>query len=284
IMTVLKRYPALSKTRSPHTAREAVQLLRDSAFTENQLQKTIVGNPNVLTQTADGRLKPKMEFLKSLGFTPQALASLISGRSRLLSFSLENSLRPRISYLKNLFGPDVNLCEVLTAAPGILSSNIEKQIKPKVEYVKNNMGISEGSKTFVYALHAVLSNGPESIDRKVKNMASLGFLDEEIREILKKSPNVLNISTKKVQGNMDFLIHTAGLERGIVVANNALLGLSLEKRLKPRYEIFISIRAKTRSKDLPRLSRMFLISEKKFHQKFVQSNPEKTESSDLTIN
>ncbi|GLJ34120.1 hypothetical protein SUGI_0685780 [Cryptomeria japonica] len=246
----MRRRPDLLRNKSDHTAREAIHLLKDSGFTDNQLKNTIVNDPSIILLTVDGQLKPKMEVLKNLGLTP----GIISHTPRLLSFSLENTLGPRIAHLRNVFGSNVHLCQALKTVPELLTNDFEKKVKPKMEYVKNNIGILEGSTTFLRVLNAVLGHSFETLDKKIKHMASLGLAEEEILPIIKSNPRVLRISTKKVKENMDFLIHTAGLMPSIVASSPILLNYSVEKRLKPRYELFKYLRTKQQSKRLPNLA------------------------------
>ncbi|GLJ34123.1 hypothetical protein SUGI_0685820 [Cryptomeria japonica] len=278
VTTVMRRYPLLLKSKSDHTAREAIHMLKDSGFTDNQLKSTILRSPTILSLTVDGNLMPKMEFLKSLGLAPQ----IISRNSRLLTISLENSLGPKITHLRNLFGSNVHLCRALKMVPELLTADFEKQVKPKMEYVKNNIGVSEGSTAFLRALNAIISQSFETLEKKIKHMASLGLAEEEILLILKGNPIILSCSTKKVKGNIDFLIYIAGLMPRIFATYPVILSYSVEKRLKPRYEVFKYLRTNQQSKPLPSLPTFFQLSEKEFLKRFGQYDTE-IKSNDNTI-
>ncbi|GLJ34108.1 hypothetical protein SUGI_0685560 [Cryptomeria japonica] len=184
----MRRAPLLLRNKSDHTAREVIHLLRDSGLTENKLTTTILRYPLILTLRLDRQLRPKMEFLKKMGLPTQDIAHIIFKRPRLLSLSLESCLVPRIFHIETLFGSKDNLCKVLRIAPQLLVSDFEKQVKPKVEFVKNSIGIPEGSTTFARALNAVIGLRFETLEAKIKNLASLGLAEEEIGQILKKYP------------------------------------------------------------------------------------------------
>ncbi|KAH9309952.1 hypothetical protein KI387_037863 [Taxus chinensis] len=272
---VFQRRPSLRRIRTDQNAREVIHFLRDSGLTEIQLHKTIVRNPSILQLKVNGQLKLKIEFMKTLGFTTKELAYLVSMLPRILNSSLENALRPKICHLKNLFGSNVNLCKALTAAPELLGSDIEKQLKPKVEYVESIMGILQGSTTFVYALRQIVSQGFENVANKMKHMANLGLSEEEVHQIVNKHPQVLGLSTKKMQENIHFLIHSAGLTRRTLVLNPLLLSLGIEKRLKPHHEVFKSLCSKPNSKRPLSLVGMFRLTEKNFLKKFGQYNTQR---------
>nr|ABK26627.1 unknown [Picea sitchensis] len=170
LSTILKRRPSLVATKSTHTAQQAVQFLRDSGFTEHQVRKTITSNPSILTFNADRRLKPKIEFMKTLGLTAQDFGNVLSYGFRLLTCSLEKTLRTNIQYLQNLFGSEANVSNVFKWAPHIL----------------------------------LKSNGPESWENKLKHLTSFGLLEDEIMELVRRHPLILNTSMHKLQKNMTF--------------------------------------------------------------------------------
>ncbi|XP_057829563.2 transcription termination factor MTERF9, chloroplastic [Cryptomeria japonica] len=282
VTTVMRRQPKLLRKKSDHTARKAIHLLKDFELTNNQLKSLIVRNPTILSATANGQLKPKMEFLKNLGLATQEMRQIICRNPRLLTMSLENTIYPRITNLRNLFGSTVHLCLALKTVSELLTTDFEKQVKPKVEYVKNNIGISEGSKAFLRALYAIISQSFETLEKKIKHMASLGLAEEEILLILKGNPIILSCSTKKVKENIDFLIHIAGLMPRIFAPYPLFLSYSVEKRLKPRYEVFKYLRTNQQSKPLPSLTKIFQLSEKEFLKRFGQYDTE-IKSNDNTI-
>jgi len=75
--------------RSVHTAREAIKLLRESGFSEEQVRKIITKYPGVLASNADWGLKPKIELFKTMGITGKDLGSLISKVPRLLGCNID---------------------------------------------------------------------------------------------------------------------------------------------------------------------------------------------------
>ncbi|GLJ12558.1 hypothetical protein SUGI_0193460 [Cryptomeria japonica] len=282
VTTIMRKLPQLLRTKSDHTAREAIHILKDNGMTENQLKSTIRRNPSILLITVDAQLKPKMEFLKNLGLAPQDLPLVISRCPRLLSMSLENSLAPRIPHLRSLFDSKDHLCKALRLAPELLGSDFKKQVIPRVEYMKNNLGILEGSTAFVRVLTVLLYVSFETLEKKTKHLASLGLAEEEIRLILQYNPRVLRSSIKKIKENMDFLIHTAGLMPEVVVTYPIILNFSVEKTLKPRYELFKYLRTNPHCKCPPSLVLFLTLSEKSFLKKFGQYSTQ-VKSNDHTI-
>ncbi|GLJ35969.1 hypothetical protein SUGI_0721570 [Cryptomeria japonica] len=267
------RCPQKFWTKSTHRAQQAVQLFRDLGFTEDQVRKILLTQPNVLTLKVDTQLQPKINFIKELGFSDSNLGHILSREPKLLSLSVERNISPKIPILVSLYGSKLNLCKALMCSPRILHCkfenlkrkivilkqygiqdglflfilkvrpytiffNSEEVLKSKIEYVRN-LGVLEGSKAFVYTLMAVNSSGLEKFENKLKHMATLGLLENEIIQFLKKSPITLTMSIDKMEKNMDFLKHIAGFQPNIVVMHPCLLRYSIKNRMRPRHKVSI---------------------------------------------
>jgi hypothetical protein len=63
----------------------------------------------------------------------------------------------------------------------------------------------------------LIYNGPKTYKKKLKHLVSLGLLEHEIKELLRKYPTVLNISIDKMQKTLDFFIHAAELPANTIV-------------------------------------------------------------------
>ncbi|XP_057842140.2 transcription termination factor MTERF6, chloroplastic/mitochondrial [Cryptomeria japonica] len=304
------RRAKMFETKSTHRAQQAVQFFRDSGFTENQVRKILFMHPPVLNLEVDTQLKPKIEFMKELGFTGSNLRHFLSLRPRLVSIKLEQTLSPKIPALISLFGSKLNLCKALMSYPEILEckvenlkpkidilklsgiqdelfldvmklrpklifSNSEEVLKLKIEYVRN-WGVLKGSKAFVAALFAVDSSGLDNFENKIKHMAKLGLLENEIIHIVKRAPRTFANSIDKTEKNMDFLKHTAGFKPNIVVSYPCLLYYSIENRMRPRHKVIEFLRETEPSRLSTDLAPMYILSEQNFALKFLMGNPEAT--------
>jgi len=160
----------------------------------------ITRNSSILILNADRQLKPKIEFMKTLGLSAQDLRNVISSGSRILNGSLEKTLRPNIQYLQNLFGAEFNVSRLFKWAPRILYKR----------------------------------NGPELWENIMKHLRSFGLLEHDIKELVRRDPQLLKVSMDKVQKNMDFLMHTAGIPANFLFSYSRLVSTySLERRIKP---------------------------------------------------
>jgi len=122
----------------------------------------------------------------------------------------------------------------------------------------------------------LVKNGPETLRRKLKHLASLGLLEHEIKELIRKYPSVLNTSLEKMQKNMEFFIHIAGFPPNTVVSYPSIFNYSLETRIKPRHRVLKFITALQPSKRFPCLLSLLQISEQNFLEKYVKCSPDAT--------
>ncbi|GLJ39112.1 hypothetical protein SUGI_0797190 [Cryptomeria japonica] len=282
VTRLMRRRPGLLRSKSEQTAREAIHILKDYGFTEDQLKSAILSNPTILMLKVDAQLKPRMEFLKNLCLAPEDMPVIISRCTRLFDSNIEKCLAPNILHLRSLFGSKDDLCKAVRWAPQFLTRDFKKHVIPRVEYVKNDLGIPDGSAAFVRVLGVVLRLSFENLEDKTENLASLGLAAEEIRQILRGNPRVLQSSTKKIKENMDFFIHTAGLMPEIVASRPMILNSSVEKALKPRFEFFKYLRTNPHCKSPPSLVD-FLTSSEKILLKYYGQYRTQVKSNDYTI-
>lgn len=239
ISTILKRRPFFLRTRSTYTAHQALRFLRDSGFTEDQVRKIVTRNPSILTLNVDRQLKPKIKFMKTLGFTAQDFGKAISLGPGLFNCNIEKTLSPNIRYLQNLLGSEAAFSKVFRWLPRVL----------------------------------ITSNGPEVLEKRLKDLGSFGLLEDDIKETVRRNPLILTVSMDKVQKLMDFFIHTAGLPSEFLLSCPQLLTYSLECRIKPRHKVLKSISAMQPSKRLPCLATAVGLSERKFLERYVECSP-----------
>ncbi|KAH9329277.1 hypothetical protein KI387_001385 [Taxus chinensis] len=201
LATVMSKDPTLFRTKSTERAQHALQLLRDSGFTTDQVRRTIFRHSCVLAIKVDEKLKPKIELFKTLGIV-EDVGHVISKHPRILSSSLGNNLAPKIPLLIKLFGSKDNFSKAVRRAPFILLYDIR------------------------------------TLEKKFRDLKTFGLREHEINELVVKYPLVLAISKDKLGKNMNFLTNTARFSPSIVVTYNQFLGFSVEKRMIPRHMVF----------------------------------------------
>lgn len=217
----------------------ALQMLRDCGFTVEQIRQTITRNPTFLIRSVDGHLKPKIEYLKTLGMAEEDVNYIVSHNPRLLNSRLDETIAPKILSLIKFFGSKDNLFKALRKAPKIATYDVK-----------------------------VLNN-------KLKVLKNTGLLEHEIKRILERDSRFLCSSVGKIEKNMEFLTCTVGLEPNVVVKYPQFLNYSVERRMRPRYEVFKYLNGLRARHDLTtRLVRILALTEWDFTQRFLSGSPE----------
>ncbi|GLJ45110.1 hypothetical protein SUGI_0949700 [Cryptomeria japonica] len=201
IELLISKNPSLFGRRSTDRAYQVLQFLRDSGFTVEQIRKTIIGNPCVLSCSVDDKLKPKIEYLKTIGIAEEDVNYIVCHHPRILTGRLDETIAPKILSLIKFFGSKANLFKVLRKAPEIASYDVK-----------------------------VLNN-------KLKVLENMGLLEHEIKRILERNPRILCCSVGKIEKNMEFLTCIVGLKPNIVAKYPTFSNFSVEKRMRPRYEV-----------------------------------------------
>lgn len=182
-----------------------------------------------------------IEFLKTLGLSAEDFRNVICLEPSLLGCSLEKTVCPNIQYLQNLFGSQADVARVFKWAPRVL-----------------------------------MTNAVEILEKRFKRLASFGILEDDIKDILRRTPVILTVSMDKLQKIMDYLIHTVGLPAEFLLEDPKLLTYSLEFRIKPRHEVLQSISAMEPSKRLPSLTSVVYLGERNFLENYVECSPHAT--------
>jgi mTERF domain-containing protein len=261
--------------------------MRESGFTEDQVRKVITKSPFILDLRADRQLKPKIEFLKTLCLTLQDSADvliedqvrkMITRTPGILAVSTERQLKPKIEFMNTLGLTAQDIGHALSLAPSLLCCSLEKTLRPNIQYLQNLFG-SEAyvSKVFKQAPGILVnSKGPDYLEKKMNHLVSFGLLEDEIKDLVRRTPRILIVSMEKVQTNMDFFIHTAGLPVNFLLTHPQIVYFSLEGRIKPRHKVLKSISAMQPSNRLPSLASAIFLTEGKFLEKYVKCSPHAT--------
>ncbi|MQL88948.1 hypothetical protein Taro_021515, partial [Colocasia esculenta] len=82
-----------------------------------------------------------------------------------------------------------------------------------------------------------------SLDAKFKLLQSFGWTEAGVHSVVWKHPAILKYSPKKLRNVMYFLLNEVGCDLSYIARNPALVGYSMEKRLKPRFHVPQSLKA-----------------------------------------
>jgi len=160
---------------------------------------------------------------------------------------------------------------VISEFPRILTWPTEKILVRIVKDIEG-MGIEKGSKAFARCFIALSMKKRDTVQRKLENFRELGFTDEEVGIIVKKMPVLLGLTEDNLRQKFKFLVEEWKVPRNVLLTYPMALGMSMEKRLKPRLIALRALMMKNKStkeaESYPPV-RYMSMSETDFHCKVV---------------
>lgn len=287
-----------------------LNFFRKLGLDESQIKIIVTRDPRLLLYDVDKTLEPKIQVLREIGFSRLDINKLIVVNRSILSKGVDSGIRRPIEFFRESLGSDENVVKAVMACCGLLDycgqkntqSNVEalKQIgfsnekirkflirspmritrdprwfQEVIHTVENEYGIPRESKMFYYGLHAMSLFKKGSVDAKFEIYRNYGFTDEQIYRMFRTFPFVLTKSDAKVQQTIKYIVEELGHTHDFLVSYPVLFGLSVEKRMKPRYEVMKILIDKKLINRKPGLCYLFHVSESRFVSKFLLPHKEK---------
>eukprot|EP00252_Welwitschia_mirabilis_P004034 TRINITY_DN14189_c0_g2_i1.p1 TRINITY_DN14189_c0_g2~~TRINITY_DN14189_c0_g2_i1.p1 ORF type:complete len:171 (+),score=21.15 TRINITY_DN14189_c0_g2_i1:55-513(+) len=137
------------------------------------------------------------------------------------------------------------------------------------------MDIEEPSERFVDALSSVFSaRSVQKMEEKFRLLESIGLHRNDVVNIFRNFPKAFETSNEKIHRIVEYLTQVIGFHPDVLVRYPNLLTYSLERRIKPRYEVFKYLRGIDPSYDNSKLIRLLIISTEKFISHHVKPSPD----------
>lgn len=182
----------------------------------SQMRKMIISRPQLLSYKLQNIKSTTSYFCDDLGLSSDEFASLLQAYPSVLMYSIDARLRPTVDFLQHECGggETTSWKRVIVTYPNVFSHSLEKTLLPKVDYLCNKM-----------------------------SEKSLGLKRSELSQVVAKFPPTLWLSESNLQSKLDFISESLDLTdrdlRTIVVSYPQILGLSLERNLRPKIEFFL---------------------------------------------
>jgi hypothetical protein len=196
-----------------------------------QVQKLLTSYPQFLSYSLDRHIVPLAQYLTNdLGFGTPEVRALALKYPRLFTFGLAR-VKTRAGYLRYELGLGADqVRRVLGRAPQAAIGLGETNLKAKVEFLRSALGFGPGERGAGGG-----SGGDDDSD------------DDGFRKVLAGMPTLLMLSVpNNLQPKVVYLVQSLGGRggeaagraalRGAVLRHAALLGYSLEGRIRPRME------------------------------------------------
>ncbi|CAD5186912.1 unnamed protein product [Musa acuminata subsp. malaccensis] len=269
VMKVTQKLPKLLRAKVETTLKPRMRSLQDMGFSVTEIVQLVSKCPTILFQN----VQPKLNFLKSLLGSNERLLKACSRNRFLLTSSLARTIKPNISLLRECGISDEHIARMVVMIPGFVIRK-NKFIKEVIEHVEE-LGVPHDSGMFPYALLAVLNISRSNCDATFATLKSFGWSEPDIFAILRNNPFVWKLSKKNISDKMTFLIKEAGCEMQDIIRQPGILSRSLEKRMRPRYEVMNFLEHNKLLDKGHSLMSVMLLTEGKFINKYLFPYKEK---------
>ncbi|XP_015693480.2 transcription termination factor MTEF1, chloroplastic-like [Oryza brachyantha] len=291
----------LSHLRSPSRPDAVLAFLSDLGVSRPDVAAAVAADPGLLCAGVEKNLARRAAELGDLGISRSQIARLVPLAN---STFRSRALATNLGFWLPVLGSFEKILKCLKMNSSILGSDLEKVVKPNLalleecgmtacdiascpsvysrrlltlnpSYLRDavaraeELGLGRGSRMFRYALMAVALTSKESVAAKLRVLDELGFSRDDVLLIVRKSPQFLALSEKKIRRAAEFFKRDIGLEERYIAQRPALFTYSLERRLLPRHYLLKVLRAKGLLNCELDYYRTAAMGEEKFVQRFV---------------
>ncbi|KAL3849631.1 hypothetical protein ACJIZ3_011513 [Penstemon smallii] len=271
VSKIFERRPSLRKTDT-QILQSKLKILSKLGITSTDLVKIVHCRPRFLNSRINILLNERLEFLEDFFGSRDVLLKAIVRNPSLLTYDFHNKIKPVISIYESLGVSRKDLITVLLSRPTLIPrTTLDDE---KIEYIRKT-GVSKESKMYKHVVSLFAISRIETIREKVANLEKYGLLEDEILNLIGRSPLLLTLSIDKVQRHMTFILGTIKLSANVVLRNPFLLYFNLETVLKPRFQLACKIEDMGLVPQIkgPVLLKAMRMKDKRFLSAFVACHP-----------
>ncbi|XP_009381540.2 uncharacterized protein LOC103969659 [Musa acuminata AAA Group] len=277
----------------------SIEFFKQSGWSDAQVMKLMQREPRFLRANVETILKPRMRSLLEMGFSDTEIIRLVSSCSTLLRLS---DIQPRINFWRSLLGSNERFLKACKRNMFVLTSSLARNIEPSISLLREHgisderiahmvvtmpggfgridklkevikyideLGVPRDSGVYTKALNVVITVSRSRFDAMSVTLMSFGWSQPDIIALIGKCTSIWTLSKKNICDKMTFLMKEAGCELTYIIGHPVLLTYSLEKRLRPRYDVMNFL---DQNKLLDRghnLASVVTLPEEKFRNKFL---------------
>ncbi|KAL0440065.1 UNVERIFIED_CONTAM: hypothetical protein Slati_2489500 [Sesamum latifolium] len=293
----------LTRLKNPEKSDSILSFLKESGFSNTQLEKIVKHRPRLLLARLDKSIKPKIKSFRDLGLSSDETAKVISSNPAILYLSANNNIIPSLSVLKGLVGSNHEVAKLLKLTALVMTSALEKTMVPNVEFLKScgvpmerinmllcnyprcllrcpetirqsvskaeELGVDRNSKMFIYAVRVIASMSKETWELKMQAFRNLGFSESDTLAMFKKAPPLFSGSMEKIRNAKEVLLGTGKISMSCIVKNPMSLACSIENRYKPWLRILGISESRNLIENWPSLGTIYSYTDDKFLRKYI---------------
>ncbi|RWV90822.1 hypothetical protein GW17_00046951 [Ensete ventricosum] len=233
-------------------------------FSDTEIVQLVSSSPGLLYFRD---IQARINFWRSLLGSNERLIKACRRQTYLLTSSLSQKIEPNISILRECGISKQCIAELVLREPSLICRT-NKYIKESIKHVED-LGVSRDCKTFPHVLLLVMTTSKSKFDATFATLMSFGWSQPDCIAALRRYPTIWCLSEKNLRDKMTFLMEEAGCEPTYISCRPVLLTYSLEKRLRPRYEVVNFLEQNKLLYKEHNLLSVVMLSEEKFGKKFL---------------
>ncbi|CAL1391285.1 unnamed protein product [Linum trigynum] len=269
---IFSRRPAL-RNASVALLHSKLTVLQNLGLNASHLVQIINCRPHFLSYSMNGSFNERMEYFAELFGSKEMVLKAIVGNPSLLRYDLHNKIKPVVALYDSMGVNKQSFAQMLMSRPALIART--QFDDEKMEFI-HKTGVPQSSKLYKYIVTIVGISKTETLLGKVANLEKFGFQEEEVWQLVGRSPYLLTLAVDKVQRNMTYVVGTLKLPASVVLSYPALIYASLEAVMKPRVLLAGKIDEMGLQPKIegPSLLKAIKMSEKRMIKVFISCHPE----------
>ncbi|KAJ0965050.1 hypothetical protein J5N97_026188 [Dioscorea zingiberensis] len=281
IVTLIRRHASIISDGSGKTVFLLIGLMVKMGAREREIITMFTQFPCVQIGSFIKNVLQGLQFLVDIEMDPSNIQNLM--RNNVLIFGLFKLKKPN-SILTTLNVGKRRLCRIIKNDPQELkkyalglkviplpnSGNDERSLMEKKKFLLR-LGFAEDSKEMKKALKVFRGKGDELQDR-YDFLVKAGFAANDVSNMIKMSPHILNQKIDVLQNKLDFLLNNLGYPLSSLVVFPSYMSYTVG-RVKLRFLMYDWLKDREKAKPGLALSSILACSDKMFMKRFVNCHP-----------
>ncbi|KAJ0963514.1 hypothetical protein J5N97_028636 [Dioscorea zingiberensis] len=244
--------------------------LRNLGFSDGTVIRVLERWPLVFLRGSID-VSQKVVFLKGFGIKIDEINHMCHSYPDLLAFGIESRLKPLFKESRDLSFSWNEIRKVLIRNPKLLLGMEVGELSHCVDLIKS-------LKCRMAIKSKILSKGPlrAAIDVKLRVdcLCRHGLIRRDAFKVLAVEPRPILYELKDIEKKIEFLMYKLGLTIECLVECPKYLGVNLEKRIIPRYNVIEHLKSKGGLGCDVGLKHLVKLTRQKFYNLFVKPYPE----------
>lgn len=283
----------------------ALNFFQEMGLNKTQIKSLVSSDPRLLFLDPNKIYRPKLQVLQDLGLSGSDLIRVIMLYKTYFLKGLDNHIKPCIEFWRKLLGSDENVAMALKKHARLLdyrtpqkmeeivmllreygfsSKNVLKFIfrnsklvmMHDLEYFQNilarvedEFGIPRHSAMFYYGVEALSRLWKSTIEMKFSLLRSFGWTDEDAYVMFRNLPSILGMSEDNMRETLNFFMNEIGYTADYLASHPMLFCFSVDKRVKPRFEVIKFLDEKKLNNRNANLYTALCLSESEFLKRYL---------------